>query len=168
MKIPAPFRRRRSSLPRFRPVAPWLLIGPALHADAYRNLVHEHGVTHIVDLREEDTDDPDVMEALRVRWIRVPIPDSQAPEPSQLDDVERWIEPCLRGSGVAYLHCQGGLGRAPTVAIALLMRRGFSLAEAYRIVRMARTEGMPTEQQHGWLERLVDELAQRGAGERAE
>ena len=59
-----------------------------------------------------------------------------------------------------YLHCRGGIGRTPTVAIALLMQRDLTLAEAHRMVLTARPETSPTPPQLDWL-RDVEARRQR-------
>ena len=132
-------------------VAPWLAIGPALQADGYAQLA-QMGVTHVLDLRSEASDDPEVMRSLGLSWLRVPIDDRLAPTGGQLQEIIEW----LRAEGedrepVLYAHCQGGLGRAPTIAIALLMSRGFTHAEAHRFVVTARSVAAPTPEQDAWL-----------------
>lgn len=132
-------------------MAPWLLMGPALDDDGYAHLARE-GVTHVLDLRTEASDDPDVMRSLDLRWRRVPIEDRAAPTAEQLAEINTWLDE-NRGEDepVVYVHCQGGLGRAPTVAIALLMQRGFTRAEAHRFVQTVRSVAAPTAEQNEWL-----------------
>lgn len=136
-------------------VAPWLLVGPALNAEGYAHLA-EAGVTHVVDLRSEASDDPKVMESLNLAWRRVPIDDRLAPTAAQLDEISDWLGETAEEHDppVLYAHCEGGLGRSPTVAIALLMRRGFTRAEAHRFVVTARSVAAPTPDQDAWLGEL--------------
>lgn len=132
-------------------VGPGLLIGPALRAEGYAELARV-GVTHVLDLRSEASDDPALMESLGLAWRRVPIDDRVAPTGEQLQEIVDWLE--SEGGDrtpVLYAHCQGGLGRAPTIAIALLMSRGFTHAEAHRFVVTARSVAAPTPEQHAWL-----------------
>lgn len=142
--------------PRVDRLAPWLLVGPALHPDRYRQLV-EAGVTHAVDLRAEAMDEAARFHELGIRWHRIPVVDRAAPSQEQLDELLEWLSPPREGSEpplIVYLHCQGGLGRAPTMAAALLMSVGFNRLDATRLVRGARPEASPTEQQQDWLETL--------------
>ncbi|MCK9497180.1 MAG: hypothetical protein M0R75_17040, partial [Dehalococcoidia bacterium] len=44
-------------------VAPWLLIGPDLLLDQYEEL-RRRGVTHVLDLRDEGSDDAGALEAM--------------------------------------------------------------------------------------------------------
>jgi protein-tyrosine phosphatase len=141
-------------------VAPWLYIGPALPADRVADLV-EQGITHVLDLREEGSDDPALMEQLGIRWRRIPIADRVAPEDEQLEAILDWLdrEADTGRDQAVYVHCHAGLGRTPTIAIALLMQQELTLAEARRIVFAARPEVSPTEPQMDWLELLEARLA---------
>lgn len=141
-------------------VAPWLYIGPALPAARLADLV-EQGVTHVLDLREEGSDDPALMEQMGLRWRRIPIADRAAPEDAQLEAILDWLdrEADTGHDQAVYIHCHAGLGRTPTIAIALLMQQQLTLAEARRIVFAARPEVSPTEPQMAWLELLETRLA---------
>lgn len=97
-----------------------------------------------------------------LRWRRLPIADREAPTDAQPAELIQWLD---REAGHApdpavYLHCHAGLGRTPTVAIALLMQHDLSLQEAHRRVVAARPEAMPTSRQLAWLQAL--EAQRRG------
>lgn len=138
-------------------VAPWLLVGPALDPSGYASLAEE-GVTHVLDLRSEASDDPDLMQSLDLAWLRVPMEDRAAPTHEQLADINAWLDATADPPPVLYVHCEGGLGRSPTIAIALLMQRGFTRAEAHRFVFAARAVASPTEEQDAWLATLEEAL----------
>jgi len=159
------FRRRRS-LPAadFGRVAPWLLVGPALDPPGYQAL-SEQGVTHVLDLRSEASDDGGVMRSLGLTWARVPIDDRRAPTHDQLARINAWLDEAEE-QPVVYVHCEGGLGRSPTIAIALLMQRGFTRAEAHRFMLAARSVASPTPDQDAWLGTLDEELRAAGTDEK--
>jgi len=140
-------------------VAPWLYIGPALSPTGVESL-GRRGVTHVIDLRAEGSDDPAVMERVGLRWRRVPIPDREAPSDEQIDSIVRWLDGEADSSGdqAVYLHCHAGVSRTPTVAIALLMHQDLTLAEARRLVFAARPEVAPTDRQMDWLQALERRL----------
>ena len=148
--------------PDYDRVAPWLLVGPALDDEGYAHLA-ERGVTHVLDLRSEASDDPRLMERLNLWWRRVPIDDREAPTSAQLAEIDRWLDEA-DAQPVVYVHCQGGLGRSPTIAMALLMRRGFTRAEAHRLVRGARSVAAPTAPQDAWLAEIEREIAVHAGG----
>jgi len=136
-------------------VAPWLFVGPALLIDQYAEL-RRRGVTHIVDLRDEGSDDPDSLAALGFRWRRIPIADRQAPTDAQLEELIAWLDSDADPNvdQAVYVHCHAGLGRTPTIAMALLMQHHLRLGEAQRMVLAARPEASPTTRQLEWLEVL--------------
>ena len=151
--------------PEYGLIAPWLLVGPALDARGYAHLA-EKGVTHVLDLRSEASDDPAVMEELGLQWKRVPVDDQEAPTRAQLDEINDWLDAVPEERPpVVYVHCEGGLGRSPTVAMALLMRRGFSHAEAHRLVLGARSVAAPTPPQVSWLAEIEREVRTHAQGD---
>ena len=143
-------------------VAPWLYIGPELLIDQYAEL-RRRGVTHVVDLREEGSDDADSLIALGFRWRRIPVLDRRAPTDAQLADLIAWLDADADPNvdQAVYVHCHAGLGRTPTVAIALLMQHDLTLAEAQRMVLAARPEAAPTTRQLEWLDLLDRALRDR-------
>lgn len=140
-------------------VAPWLFIGPELLPDQYQDL-RDRGVTHVLDLRREASDDSDSLAALGLQWRRIPIPDRHAPTHEQLASIVEWLDGAADpvAEQAVYVHCQGGLGRTPTVAIALLMQHDLTLGEAQRLVVSARPESAPTQPQLRWLEEVEARL----------
>lgn len=141
-------------------VAPWLLIGPQLLIEQYVDL-RRRGVTHVVDLREEASDDADALAAMGFRWRRFPVPDRQAPTHEQLASIVAWLDADADPNvdQAVYIHCHAGQGRTPAVAMALLMQHDLSLAEAHRLVRAARPESSPTAAQQTWLQEVEARIA---------
>lgn len=114
-------------------------------------------MTHVLDLRSEDSDDPEVMRRLGLSWARVPIDDRRAPTHDQLARINAWLDKAEE-QPVVYVHCEGGLGRSPTIAIALLMQRGFTRGEAHRFMLAARSVASPTPDQDAWLTQLEESV----------
>jgi protein-tyrosine phosphatase len=143
-------------------VAPWLVVGPVLEPSGYASLAEE-GVTHVLDLRSEASDDPAVMRELELEWRRVPVTDRAAPTNEQLAEINNWLN-ASDEQPVVYVHCEGGLGRSPTIATALLMQRGFTRAEAHRFVLAARSVASPTPDQDEWLSTMEADLGSTREG----
>ena len=130
----------------------WFCVGGALPAQEYQRF-QEAGITHVVDLREEAPSDQDAL-ALGVRRRHVPVPDRGPPSTAQLVEVADWLG--SRDHGVSlYVHCNGGFGRAATMAVGLLVLDGNGLDDAVDQVRSARPEMRLNDEQLGWL-RLVE------------
>lgn len=158
--VPAGDGPSSSAARRVDRVAPWLFIGPELLPDQYMDL-RRRGVTHVVDLRLEGSDDGDVMEALGLRWRRVPVPDRHPPTDEQLAQLIEWLDADAdpNADQAVYLHCHAGLGRTPSMAMALLMQHDLRLSEAHRMVLSARPESAPTSRQLEWLHAVEAALA---------
>jgi len=136
-------------------VTPWLSIGPALEVDAY-GVLRERGVTHVVDLRAESQDDAAAVGALGLRWAGFAVVDRHPPEDGVFAELAGWVagERARDPDARFYVHCEAGMGRAPTVAAALLLEQGLGLESAHRHLLMAYGRAQPTERQMAWLEGL--------------
>lgn len=85
--------------------------------------------------REElESEFPDYVEWLernrRRRAIWFPIPDLHAPPLADALELVDELDQRLRTGEGLILHCAGGIGRAPTMAICILIARGWSSADA--------------------------------------
>ncbi|HEX3220093.1 MAG TPA: dual specificity protein phosphatase [Candidatus Limnocylindria bacterium] len=148
-----PWRRQRRRKQWSR-IASWLLIGPALEGGSYAQLVRE-GVTHVIDLRAEASDSEAFMAGLGLDWLHIGVHDRAAPSNSQLTQIAKWLDERSDPESAVYIHCEGGVERSPTIAIALLILKGKWLAEAEGLVMRSHPDAKPTPQQREWLERLV-------------
>ncbi len=121
----------------------WLQLGGALPAEEYERFV-KTGITHVVDLREEEIAEASRLGLLGIarRQVRG-APNGEAPTLEQLKDVDAWFPPEDCGSTV-YVHCAGGFGGAAAMAVALLIQRGDTLDGAVEQAR-ASTSGNPSQ-----------------------
>jgi predicted protein tyrosine phosphatase len=147
--------------PNWSRIAPRLFIGPALDRAGFVELTQQ-GVTHVVDLRAEASDDPDPAESLGLHRLRIPVVDRYPPTDEQFEQLADWLE-TSRPNPVMYIHCQRGLERSPTVAIGLLVRAGYELHEARAAVLGAHPHARPTPAQEDWLTQLHAASGQPGA-----
>jgi protein-tyrosine phosphatase len=118
------------------------------------------GITTIVSLLTADEIDDlalvheaDVVESLGMEFLRLPIPDRGIPsaEPFAADLIDTIVDRLNRGQSLA-IHCRQGLGRAPLIAAAVLIRLGLTTSEAIARVAAARGRPIPeTEPQLRWL-----------------
>src|SRR3989338_1335718 len=96
-------------------IAPWLCIGPALRLERYAALRAE-GITHVVDLRDEGSDDPAAMASLGFSWRRYAVCDREPPTHHQLAEIIAWLDGDAdpEVDQTLLVHCRAGLTRAPT------------------------------------------------------
>lgn len=117
-------------------VIPGLLIGSAPNARAVRSLVRL-GVTHVVDLTENGVSTGAWPDGVLVE--RYPLVEYQAPALSALEAVGARVATDVGQGHIVLVHCRAGVQRAPMVACATLVRLGWPLADAVRLVRQRRT-----------------------------
>lgn len=77
----------------------------------------------------------------RALWF--PVPDLDAPGIDDALDLVETITGRLRHGAGAVLHCAGGIGRAPTMAVCVLMKLGMSATDALAHVAAYRPMGGP-------------------------
>ena len=94
------------------------------------------GICSVLDLRAEAADDLRLLEGLGLGYIRFPIVEGAAPTPEQLSAMVQWVAARIP-SGPVLAHCREGRGRSPLAAAATLVHLGFSVADAYQLVRRA-------------------------------
>ncbi|KAJ3127394.1 hypothetical protein HK098_006383 [Nowakowskiella sp. JEL0407] len=119
-----------------------------------------HEITHIVNLVDGQ---PGITypEIHSINYLYFPLLDDEVQSLDGIDTVLDYIKSAIDANGKVLVHCQLGVSRSPAVCIAYIMREeDISMAEALRIVRVARSQALPNA---GFLmqlkhrEREVDE-----------
>lgn len=139
----------RPSPPRLDPVLPGLLVGEYPNLADVVWLRDTHGVTAVVCLQDEadlaskrirPRDLEAAYAAAGVALTREPVPDGDAEFlASRLPAIVARVKAYLDAGAVVYLHCNGGLNRAPTAAIAYVhVHEGLPLAAATEFVKQRR------------------------------
>jgi len=131
-------------------VAPELWVGSYLEPDDFAWLARAHGVRAVLNLQDDfdlaakrlrlgDLEQAAV--ASGVAFARVPVTDGDTTGLVQgLPDTVALLAELIRLHGPTYLHCNAGINRAPTVAIAYLhVHRAFSLDDAIRHLKACRS-----------------------------
>jgi protein-tyrosine phosphatase len=127
-------------------VTPQLLIGGDLD---YRSRelaaeqvmeLHEAGVTHIIDVRVEWTDQDWVVELLPgLEYFHHGIDDAGQVVPSEwFDEGVRYALDAMERGGVVLSHCHMGINRGPSLGFAVLLGLGWDTVEALDAIRRAR------------------------------
>lgn len=130
---------------RYSRVTPALYVGPQHRANGKRALA-QAGIAYILNMRSEFDDAahnliPDTAPAdptPRASYCRLPTPDDEAPSMAHLAEGIAFIENAIGSGGKVYIHCSAGVGRAPTMAAAYLIRCGYAADEALDLIRKAR------------------------------
>lgn len=94
------------------------------------------GVTGVVNMRLEYDDA--AHDLTLDHYCHLPTIDDDAPTLAHLDKGVAFIQQVIAKGGKIYIHCAGGIGRAPTMAVAYFVRHGFSVDEAVRLIKQVR------------------------------
>ena len=91
-------------------------------------------------------------------FVRAPMPDrGTPPSRSQLEAVIAQIASRRSAGERVVIHCRQGLGRAPLVAAASLVRSGKTPDEAWDLISERRGRPVPdTDVQRAWLESFAE------------
>lgn len=128
-------------------VAPRLAVGAAFPADAALRLAREHAIDHVVDVRGERCDDPEVLRTCGIRLLHLPTDDTRAVSQRLLREGVAFVSGALDGGGSALIHCQYGIGRSALVALCVLVARGEAPLAAMARLKDARPVTSPSPEQ---------------------
>lgn len=127
-------------------VTPQLAVGGAFRNRQIKRL-KQHGVTAVVDCREEAEDDPEALKQAGIDFLHIPTLDRHGFTYDQMHEGVDWVLDHVANGGRAFLHCEHGVGRGPLMACAVLVGQGHSAPEALRIVRNGRWQALPNDRQ---------------------
>ncbi len=148
-RINAPRAGARPSVSR---VSACLLIGEFPRPEDIPWLQSEFGVTAVHNLQDDEDfalnglrerELREACSASGIKFVRTQIPDGSADAMDErLGETLEALARLIRGGDCVYLHCNAGLNRAPTLAIAYLRAHdGMSLDEACAHVKQQRACG---------------------------
>jgi predicted protein tyrosine phosphatase len=116
-------------------VTPALYIG-SQHGRWGKRKLQRLGIHSSVNLRSEFDDQAHGLALDNSCYL--PTVDRTAPTLEQLREGIDFIRRALATGGKVYIHCQAGVGRAPTLAAAYLVSEGVSVEEALETIRHVR------------------------------
>lgn len=119
----------------FSRVTPNLYVGPQYTARG-KEYLEKNGITAGVNLRVEFDDAAHGLAF--AEYCHLPTVDDAAPSLEHLAQGASFIRQQIEAGGTVYIHCAGGIGRAPTTAAAYLISTGKTLDEALALIRRVR------------------------------
>jgi predicted protein tyrosine phosphatase len=120
---------------KYSQITPQIYIGPQYRRRGKRKLM-QCGITNSVNLRIEFDDRERGLDL--ESYCYLPVVDDAAPTLDQLQEGVDFISRAVNNGGKVYIHCAGGVGRAPTMAAAYFISTGMSLESAINLVRRNR------------------------------
>ncbi len=120
---------------KYNQVTPQIFVG-AQYRQAGKRKLQQLGITGDVNLR---TEFDDAAHGLALEhYCHLPTVDDDAPTMAHLQKGVVFIQQVLNNGGKVYIHCAGGVGRAPTMAAAYLISRGHTLDESIALIQRVR------------------------------
>jgi len=146
---------------RYCQIQPNLFVG-----EQYRKLgksvLAKRGIDSTINMRIEFDDTEHGLHFEQHRHF--PTVNDTAPSLDHLLEGIEFIKEVHQGGGKVYIHCEGGMGRAPSMAAAYLMYRGMGMQEAIDFLTNKRPFVRLVPEQIEQLKRLEKHLSQKPTG----
>jgi len=113
--------------------------------------IKSQGIDAIVNLCAEFTDLHEIEESKGFEVFFLPIPDEHAPKMQEMEDGLAWLDEATYLGKKVLVHCRHGIGRTGTFVTAYLVRRGFSLKKAAKLLKKIETRANPTNFSQWWI-----------------
>jgi Fe-S-cluster containining protein/protein tyrosine phosphatase (PTP) superfamily phosphohydrolase (DUF442 family) len=111
--------------------------------------IKEQGINAIVNLCGEFSDLAEIEETAGFQVFWLPIPDETAPKMEEMEKGLEWLDEAIYLGKKVLVHCHHGIGRTGTFVTAYLLRRGFGLKKAGKMLKTTRAN--PTNFSQWWL-----------------
>ena len=132
-----------------------LAIGGCFDCDRVEELVRDHRVGAIIDLRNEACDDEALLRRHGVHFLHLPTPDMHGSSCQMLDEGVAFAEAHIAAGRRVLTHCHFGIGRSATLVLCVLVARGLAPIEALALAKARRALVSPSPAQYeawaGWL-----------------
>lgn len=111
--------------------------------------IKAQGIGAIINLCAEFTDLHEIEASQGFEVFYLPIPDEHAPPMAIMEGALEWLDESIYLGKKVLVHCRHGIGRTGTFVTAYLVRRGFSLKQAGKMMKPTRAN--PTNFPQWWL-----------------
>lgn len=107
---------------------------------AQLNMWATQGITHVMDLREEASDEEFVTQHSELGYIWLGVDDNGSPRTDEWFDTitKEALDVLAKDDTRLLIHCHMGVNRAPSAMFAVLLVLGYSIEEALSTIRTAR------------------------------
>src|SRR5438270_3603047 len=136
-----------------------LAVGGCFPVERSAELAQSHAIRAVVDLREEECDDADLLASAGIDFLHLPTTDQLAPPRAWLDRGVEFAQQHIKRGNRVLIHCQGGIGRSALLALCVLVAEGHEPLAALSWSKGRRELISPSHAQYlAW----VDWLRSRG------
>lgn len=128
-------------------IAPGLALGAAFPAAAAPVLARAHGITRVVDVRREASDDPHLLRTHGIQLLHLPTEDCCAIAQPMIRQGVAFARAGLDRGERVFIHCQWGIGRSTLLALCVLVAGGEPPLAAISRAKDARPVVSPSPEQ---------------------
>lgn len=137
-------------------IIPDLAVGGRLPPERVAHLAGPLAVGAVIDLRSEDRDDAAHLARHGIRFLHLPTDDHGALAPADIRQGLAFAGAAGRAETRLLVHCEHGIGRSATLALCILVERGYAPLDALRLCKDRRAVFSPSPAQFecwaAWLE----------------
>jgi len=126
-----------------------LAVGHAPMSYEELDSLKEQGIGAIVNLCGEFSDLHEIERNAGFEVFFLPIPDETAPKMEAMEKGLEWLDEAIYLGKKVLVHCHHGIGRTGTFVTAYLLRRGYGLKKAGKLLKATRAN--PTNFSQWWL-----------------
>lgn len=130
-------------------ITDYLAVGHAPMSYDDLDNIRAQGISGIVNLCGEFSDLHEIEESAGFEVFYLPIPDETAPNMEQMEKALEWLDEAVYLGKKVLVHCKLGVGRTGTFVTAYMLRRGFNLKKAGKLLK--KTRANPTNYSQWWL-----------------
>lgn len=109
----------------------------------------EQGIDAIINLCGEFSDLHELEENAGFEVLWIPTPDETAPPVEEMERGLEWLDEAVYLGKKVLIHCRHGIGRTGTFITGYLLRRGFGLKKAGKLLKS--TSANPTNFSQWWM-----------------
>jgi protein-tyrosine phosphatase len=132
-----------------------LAIGARFDPERSVDLVAEHRIGAVVDLREEDCDDVALLRVHGIDFLHLPTPDVCGAPPDVLTIGVEFASRHIDAGRRVLVHCQHGVGRSSLLVLCVLVARGHRPIDALMLAKDRRAKVSPSPAQYeAWADWL--------------
>lgn len=142
-------------------VTPLLAVGGSFPIEAAEHLAQQLGIRYVVDLRVEERDDEHLLREHGITLLHLPTEDMRSISRHMLDEGVAWAVKHLERGHKVYIHCQHGVGRSATLALAVMVALGQPPLEALAQAKKARWQVSPSPAQFSAFMRWAEDWRAR-------